>query len=155
MCGDFAYLLRIGTNDIWIGLTKPSDTCGKFNSSCRRLGWNWEDGTPYNTTQYSWYDGQLQEPQAGELCAKLKQSHLYGMSCQSQTQLLQCLCEKLLVQASTWYGCPIGWKMYKDSCYLMTHGDFSQPDCKKTCKKEESVIASITNHQENVLLTNL
>ena len=147
------------TTEAWVGLTKPFDECSEDDYSCRRMGWNWEDETPYKSTESLWYDGsgRTQEPEPAELCAKLNQAHLYGVPCLLNSERVSCLCEKHVStpSQSESSSCDFGWKMNKNSCYLMTPEKMIMHDCKETCSSKAAVITSIANEQENEVLTNL
>ena len=131
------------------------DACEEEDYSCRRQGWNWEDGSTYNSTHLPWFDGPggMQEPEPGELCVKLNQTQLYGMPCH---KMLSCLCERQMGRhLLSGPQCDFGWKKRKDKCYLMNAEKQTFQDCRKTCLADKAVIATVANSYENDVLKNL
>ena len=135
---------------------KPLDECDDEDFLCRRQGWLWEDHTPFDGRKYhEWCQcpWTKQEPNAGELCAKINQTAWYGEKC---TNHMACLCEKPIVTPDLAEGdCPMGWKNHGEQCYLMTTKAFSHDGCVQTCAEGNAVISSVGNKQEHQALVNL
>lgn len=58
----------------WIGLSRPLASPGDDP----RIGWVWQDGTPYTLGHVQWLPGQPQNAGGFEACAMLRRSQ-YGL----------------------------------------------------------------------------
>ena len=92
----------------WIGLSrKQKDNCPKTDVDCRRVGWNWADGTSYNYHQYNeWCEckdevdkysdsGEKPKPQPepGHDCAIIYSGKWFGVNCTGKEVRYLCFCE--------------------------------------------------------------
>ena len=67
-----------------MGIEKPSPQ--KCNTTCRRSGWQWADGTTYNFTNW-----KGEEPDGRESCARLVEGGWAGFGCEANYGYI---CEK-------------------------------------------------------------
>ena len=160
-------MFRAGDHEVWIGLTKPMDLCGD-DTLCRQKGWNWEDGSTYNSAAFHrWYSTynstnnntwthstQDKVEEKTYLCARLYQSKWYERPCLGNgNNTFPCACEKRVVTSES--GCPFGEKKHRHGCYSMKSKLMSYQECEESCKKDKGGIISIANQKEQEFVAHL
>ncbi|BFZ22363.1 hypothetical protein BsWGS_25402 [Bradybaena similaris] len=137
--------------DFWIGASDRR----------REAGWHWEDGSPFaylnwspgepndrttedcvalNTVKMMWYDYPCNR-RIGFVCKKVAD---YDLTTPTPVATIP-----TALPAGQYYGCPLGWLSYENSCYLARKMSATWMDAQIACRQEGAALASISSDLEN------
>uniref|UniRef100_A0A0B7BIK3 Macrophage mannose receptor 1-like n=1 Tax=Arion vulgaris TaxID=1028688 RepID=A0A0B7BIK3_9EUPU len=144
-------LSALQIDNIWIGASDRH----------REAGWQWDDESPF--AYLNWHAGEPND-QSYENCAAINTGTMlwFDYPCNLRIGFV---CKKIAeddlkstTQAMTvptnlpdtqYYGCPLLWLAYDNSCYLLRRAPASWMDAQTACRKEGAALASIGSDLEN------